>query len=146
MHPLTPWCLLVFGLLGSRCNSLLSHLFSRLPLIFLPLVFYSILGDYTCVLVRPVSILLPCFLWLLFSDPQCLDEKPLKKKYCINVHCIPSPSCSSPPSFPPFFICDNSSLPCTVEQVVSLFMHSFFFCKRLSFLSLLSPVGLSVVY
>jgi hypothetical protein len=49
-------CPLVPGILGPRCNSLLSHILSRfLSLFFSPrLVFSSILGDYTRVWVPPV--------------------------------------------------------------------------------------------
>lgn len=87
------------------------------------------------------------------SDSQCLDEKPLKKEILYKCTLYPFTllfpllSYSSLVfSSSPLFICDNSSLSCEVEQVVSLFMRTF--CKWLSFLSsfLHSSVSRSVVY
>lgn len=135
MHPLA------LGVSRSLAYSVLAvthycHTSSLASLSFSRLVFYSILGDYTRVLVQPVSILLTCFLLapvfrLPMSRREAVEEEILYK-------CTLYPSLPPVPLLPrsPFFICDNSSLPCTVEQAVSLFMHSFFFCKRPSFLSL----------
>jgi len=104
---------------------------------FSRLVFYSILGDYTRVLVRPVSILLTCFLLAPVFRPPMSRREAVEEEILYKCTLYPFRLLFlSPRSLPVFFfICDNSSLPCAAEQVVSLFMHSFFFCKRPSFLS-----------
>ena len=101
-------------------------------------VIIRVFGSHLC-LVLP-------FRFFVFPILNVSTRSRWRKKYCINVRCIPSPSRLpfSPPSLSlfSFFICDNSSLPCTVEQAVFLFMRPF--CKWFSFLSLPSPLGLSL--
>ena len=145
MH--TSRCPLAFGFLGPRCSSLLSHILlaslSSLSCFTQSWVIIRVFGFRLC----PFSCLV--LFYRLFPTLNVSTRTRRRKKYCINVHCIlpPSrfPSFHLHPSFSLFlfFYCDNSSLPCTVEQSVSLFMHTF--CKWPSFLSPpFTPLGFSL--
>ena len=113
--PPTSWCLLVFGFLGSRCNSLLSHDLFLSFLFFSRLVLSSILGDYTRVWVFPCPFFRLVLSFHFRSQFSMSRREAVEERNPVYMY----PVSFSPPVFPPsrflvsspFFICDNSSYP-----------------------------------
>jgi hypothetical protein len=114
MSPSIPWCPLVFGSLGPRCNSLLSHILS------LPFPFFVLCCPQSWVIIRVFGF--ACvrssalfYLSVPVSDSQCFDEKPLKKeilyKCTLYPSALPFPLFLFLPRFLPFFLFVITSYP-----------------------------------